>query len=477
MTAYPVQRGQTVSLQVERLALGGRGVARVEGYTVFVERGLPGQEVEALILRRKKSYAEARVVRVLSPGPRQVEPRCAHFGVCGGCALQHLEPAAQAEAKREQVADCLVRLGGLAPSMVEVLPPLPSPRAFEYRNKMEYSFSTRWLTEEEVASAGSEDDRFGLGLHVPRRFDRVVNVERCHLQSEEASAVVRAVRGGARESGLAVYSTRTHLGFWRFLVIRETAHTAERMVLVITHRAPAGSREERAVDELGRRLWAGGFGITSLLHGVTERRGSVAVCEEVRVLAGEPVIRESLLGFTYEIGPNTFFQTNTRGAEALFTEALRMARMDADDVVWDLYCGAGALTLPLAREARSVLGVELVPEAIAAAERNAAANGVRNASFVTGNVREVLAAGDRPAPDVVVMDPPREGVHARVLEAVTAAAPRRLVYVSCNPATLARDVAVLCSAGYRLGPVRPVDLFPHTPHVECVTALERQEVS
>lgn len=476
MNAYPVKRGETRVLHVERLALGGRGVARVEGYTVFVERGLPGQEVEAMILRRRKSYAEARVVRVLSPGPREVEPRCAHFGVCGGCALQHLEVAAQAEAKGEQVVDCLVRLGGMAAREVEVLPPLPSPRPFEYRNKMEYSFSTRWLTEGEVAAA-SEADRFGLGLHVPRRYDRVVNVERCHLQSETASAVVRAVRAAARESGLPVYSTRTHLGFWRFLVIRETANTAERMVLVITHRAPPGSREARAVDALGRRLWTGGFGVTSLLHGVTESRGSVAVCEEVRVLAGEPVIRESLLGFTYEIGPNTFFQTNTLGAEALFGEALRMARVGTDDVVWDLYCGAGALTLPLARQARSVLGVELVPEAIAAAERNAAANGVGNVSFAAGDVREVLASGAHPAPDLVVMDPPREGVHARVLETVVAAAPRRIVYVSCNPATLARDLAVLREAGYRLGPVRPVDLFPHTPHVECVCALERGEVA
>lgn len=476
MTAYPVKRGETRMLHVERLALGGRGVARVEGYTVFVERGLPGQEVEALILRRKKSYAEARVVRVVSPGPGDVEPRCAHFGVCGGCALQHLEVAAQSEAKREQVADCLVRLGGMAATEVEVLPPLPSPRPYEYRNKMEYSFSTRWLTDGEVAAA-SEADRFGLGLHVPRRYDRVVNVERCHLQSETASAVVRVVREAARQSGLAPYSTRTHLGFWRFLVIRETAHTGERMVLIITHRAPPGSREERAVDALGQRLRAGGFGITSLLHGVTPSRGSVAVCDDVRILAGEPVIRESLLGFTYEIGPNTFFQTNTLGAEALFGEALRMAAVGPEDVVWDLYCGAGALTLPLARRARSVLGVELVPEAIAAAQRNAAANGVMNASFVAGDVREVLASGSHPAPDVVVMDPPRDGVHARVLEAVVSAGPRRVVYVSCNPATLARDLAVLREAGYRSGPVRPVDLFPHTPHVECVTALERGEDS
>ncbi len=469
MNRYPVKRGDVLPLTVERLALGGRGVARVEGYTVFVERGLPGQEVEATILRRKKAYAEARVERVLRPSPQETEPRCAHFGLCGGCALQHLEYGAQLEAKRDQVRDSLIRLGGFADPVVEET--LPSPAAYEYRNKMEYSFSTRWLTDPDAAESG--ESRFGLGLHVRRRFDRVVSVERCHLQDAEGSELLGRVRSFAEASGIPFYSTRTHTGFWRFLVLRQGVHTGDRMVLLITNRATPGSAPWRAVEDLGRALAAGGIRITSLLHGMTASKGSVAFCEEVRTLAGEPVIRERLLDLTFEVGPNTFFQTNTRAAETLFREAIRMAEVTPADTVWDLYCGAGALSLPMARVAGSVLGIERVPEAIEAARRNAVLNGIDNATFLVGDVREALAAGDHPAPDVVTVDPPREGMHADVVASLLEAAPRRIVYVSCNPATLARDLALLAAGGYVPGPVRPVDLFPHTPHIECVTVLDR----
>ncbi len=477
MNAYPVKKGQTLPLVIERLAFGGKGVARVEGYAVFVEGGLPGQEVLATVVKRKRAYAEARIEREIAPAPDQVTPRCEHFGVCGGCVLQHLSYEAQLEAKRGHVRDALVRLGGFPEGTPAVEPTLPSPDPFEYRNKMEFSFSpTRWLTSDELGTEAAETDRFGLGLHVRRRFDRVVNVNRCHLVPEPASEILRRVREVSRRSDLPPYSTRTHTGFWRFLVLRDGVNTGERMAHIITHQAPPGSPRARAVEAVADALAAPEFGITSLLHGTTTRKASVAFCEEVRPLRGEPVITERLLGETFEIGPNTFFQTNTRGAEALFRQALDRGAFTPEDTVWDLYCGVGALSLPLARKVRRVVGMELVVESVAAARRNAKRNGVENAEFLVGDIRALLADPELRrtlAPDAVVLDPPREGIHADVAAALIDLAPGRIVYVSCNPATLARDLALFAAGGYRPEPVLPVDMFPHTAHVECVTALRR----
>jgi len=454
-----------LELRVESLAFGGKGVARVDGYTVFVERGLPGQLVEARVFRKKKGFAEARVVRVLEQGPTEIVARCSHFGVCGGCALQHLDYAAQLEIKREHVKDCLVRLGGL--SDIEVEATLPSPRTFEYRNKMEYSFGTAWNVE-----GKSAQERMSLGLHVRGRFDRVVEIERCHLQDATGSDIVTMVRDFALQSGLPAYSTKTHRGFWRFLIVRDGVHTQERMVVIITNRVEPGSREWREVDTLAATLKAHIPAITSLLHGMTDSKAGVAFCQSIRVLSGEPVLREKLLDLTFEIGPNTFFQTNTLGAERLFGEALRRADAASTATVWDLYCGVGALSLPFARRARQVIGLEIVPESVEAARRNAALNALDNVAFQTGDVRQLLKSmGSKP--DLIVMDPPREGVHGDVLETIVDVAPPKLLYISCNPATLARDLSMLHRRGYRCERVLPVDLFPHTPHIEALTTLSR----
>ncbi len=257
-------------------------------------------------------------------------------------------------------------------------------------------------------------------------------------------------------------------------MVREGAHTGDRMVNVITHSAASDSAGARAVARVAEALRACGPRITSLLHGTTDRLSAVAFCDDVRTLSGEPVIRDRILDLTFEIGPNTFFQTNTRGAEALFSEAIARGHFTENDTVWDLYSGVGALTLPVARRVRRVVGMELVPESVAAARRNAALNGIENAEFFAGDIRALLAdPGLRSSlrPEVVMLDPPRDGVHADVAGALIDLAPARIVYVSCNPATLARDLALFTAAGYRLDPVRPVDMFPHTAHIECVASL------
>jgi 23S rRNA (uracil1939-C5)-methyltransferase len=392
--------------------------------------------------------------------------------VCGGCQLQHLDYPAQAEAKGRQVEAILRRIGGLE---VDVEPILAARESYEYRNKMEYSFGeARWLEPHELDGPGGLD-RFALGLHVPGRHDRILNISRCHLQSDAGSAVVRTVRELAAAGGLPAYSTRTHRGFWRFLVVREGANTGERMVHLITAGAAPGSREWNAVETVAAALRARDFGITSLLHGMTDAKASVAVAERVRTLFGEPVIRETLLGFTFTVGPGTFFQTNTAQAERLFRAVLERGRFEPGQRVWDLYCGVGAITLPVARLVGSVHGVEAVPEAVEAARGNAAANGVGNATFATGDLKDGLPEGDHP--DAVVLDPPRTGVHPKALARLADLAPPRIVYVSCNPTTLARDLGVLAGSGYAVESVLPVDMFPHTGHVECVAALSRARMS
>jgi 23S rRNA (uracil1939-C5)-methyltransferase len=469
MTPSPVERGQTLVLRVEDLAFGGQGVARVEGFTVFVDQGLPGQEVEAVIVRRRRRFAEARIERVLVPSPLQTEPPCEHFGLCGGCALQHLRAESQLEAKRAHVRDCIVRLGGFPEGTIAVEPVIPSPHPFAYRNKMEFSFGTRWLSGSELASE-EIPDRFGLGLHVRRRFDRVVDLGRCHLYPEDGSEIVARVRRIAAQSGLPPYSTRTHTGFWRFLIVRRGERTGERMVHLVTHSAPDGSPEREAVERVAGDLWENGPPLTSLVHGTATHRASVAVSDTVETLRGEPVIRDRILDLTFEIGPNTFFQTNTPGAEILYTQALERGGFTPEETVWDLYSGVGTLSLVLARHVRSVLGIEIVPPSVAAAERNAAANGVTNARFQAGDVRHRLAEAGSP-PDAVVVNPPRDGLHPQVTDGIAALGPSRIVYISCNPATLARDLARFAEKGYGADTVQPVDMFPHTPHVECVTAI------
>lgn len=473
---YPVKKGQIVELAIEKLGFGGKGIARIDGYTVFVHRALPGSRVSARITKRKRSHAEADVLSVIEASPLAVPVRCDHFGLCGGCLHQNLAYEAQLASKQEQVREIFERTEHLRD--LEILAPIPAEPPYEYRNKMEYSFSnTRWLDDEEIGT-DAEIDRFALGLHIKGRFDRVLNIDRCHLQNENGSRILVAARRAARESGIMAYSTKSHEGFWRFLLVRAGINTGEWMVNLITNDFEADSMEERGAEHVLKAIRECGAPVTTLMHGTTASKSSVAYCESVRLITGEGIIRETLFGLTFEIGPNTFFQTNTRQGERLFEEALERGDLAADRVVWDLYCGAGALTLPLARRAKHVVGIELIEEAVSLGRKNATANGIENVEFVAADMKEVLGKradlGAMPEPDCVYLDPPRDGMHPDVLASLARFRPARIVYVSCNPSTFARDLDGLAGAGYDVHPVRPVDMFPHTAHIECVTHLTRR---
>jgi len=451
---------ELLSLDVADLALGGKALARHEGRAVFVDRGLPGDRVRARVTRVKRGWAEARLEALERPSGRRVPAPCPHVERCGGCRFQDLAYEDQLAIKERQVRETLMHLGGVTDPRVRAIVPAPEP--FGYRNKMEFSFQ-------------DEGGSPVLGLHERGTFDRVFAISNCLLPSRLTIEIVRLTQRSAAERRWRAWNPRQRAGIVRFLVVRHLPHTDACAVTLV-----AADGDIPGLEPWAREVAALSPAIRTVTLGINRSRAAVAIVEEERALIGEGVITERLLGLTFEASTNAFLQTNSRQAEALYGEAIAAAELERGDTALDLYCGTGTLTLLLARAAAAAVGVESVPEAVAAAGRNAARNGIANARFVAGEARAVLrewARGERPdgpRPAVVVVDPPRAGLHPRVVARVAELSPRRIVYVSCNPATLARDVRDFAGHGYRLGEVAPFDMFPHTPHIECVARLTRE---
>jgi 23S rRNA (uracil1939-C5)-methyltransferase len=433
-------RGETLDLDVTDLAFGGKGVARHRGYVVFVAGALPGDRVRAELTKAKRSFAEARPLELLSPSPDRLPDRCVHHGEpCPGAPWQGLPYAGQLAHKQRQVDEALRRIGGLEGFELEEI--VPAAQEWRYRNKLEYSF-------------GERDGELALGFHARGRWDLVVDAEDCLLASEAGNAARNEVRAWARSEALPAYDRRRRTGVLRNLVVREGRRSGELQTRLVT--SPA-ELPRPPVD----------------LHTVIE--GPSGGTDGPTGLLGRERIREEVSGLTFEISHSAFFQTNTETAERLHDVIRDYAGLSGGERVFDLYCGIGTIGLVLAREAGEVWGLEIEPEAIADAERNAQKNGIANACFVAGNARTgtrslVERAG---RPDLVVLDPPRAGLSQKIVRRVIECEARRIVYVSCNPTTLAPNAAQLGEAGYRLARVRPVDMFPQTPHIECVALLER----
>ncbi len=452
------RRGDLLTVDVMDLAFGGEGVARAGGYVVFVPGGVPGDRLEVRLTQVRPRFGRAQIERVVTVSPHRTDPPCPYFGRCGGCRLQHVRYEAQLEFKQRQVAECLARLGGLGGAgEIPIQPIIGAPEIYGYRNKMEFTFA-------------EADGRAIVGLHEAERYDAILDIERCLLQSETLNAVLAEVRAFVRETGWRVYRQDREEGLLRFLMLREGRATGEAMVNLVT-----ASPDVATARALADRLRARCPRVTAVVLNVNPKKAAVAVGVEEHPIAGNERIRERLGGVEFAISANSFFQTNTSQAERLFDIVAEYAGLTGREVVFDLYSGTGAISLLLARRARAVYGVELVPAAIDDATRNAAANGIDNCTFLSGEVRyvlpELLRKGVRA--EVVVADPPRAGFHPKALRAVLALGPGRIVYVSCNPATLARDLGVLRAGGYRIGAVQPIDMFPHTPHIEVVARLER----
>lgn len=459
---YPVKRGKEYELTIERLAFGGAGVARMDNYVIFVKGALPGDVVIARIGKRKKSFAEAKLITLLSASEHRIEAPCPYFEWCGGCTWQNMSYSDQLSYKQKIVAESFSHLAGLSDIAVE--PVMASDSAFAYRNKMEFSFADRrWLLPHELGQPDISMD-FALGLHVPGTFDKILQIDHCLLQSETANEILRMVSGYARQNKLVPYGIRSHEGFLRFLVIRESACSGDLMVNIVT-----ASEQPDLLKPLALELMQKFEPVRSVVNNINSRPAQIAQGEKEIVLAGQPFIQERLGKFDFNISANSFFQTNSRQAEKLYDLVIRFAELKKDQVVWDLYAGTGTITLFLAQQAREVIGFEIVESAVNDALQNSRSHGIINTRFVGGDLLQHLRLTE-PRPDVIVTDPPRAGMHEKVTRYLNELAARRIVYVSCNPTTLARDLAIL-SERYTVGRVQPVDMFPQTYHIETVVQL------
>jgi 23S rRNA (uracil1939-C5)-methyltransferase len=441
------RKGDELELRIDRLAHGGAGVARSDGYVVFVRGAVPGDLVRARITRSKRSFGEADTVELVEPSPERVEPRAPH----PGAPWQVLPYQRQLEEKEEQVRDALARIGRFESPPVE--PIVPAVEQFHYRNKLEYSFGE------------DESGELVLGFHRPGRFDLIDDVEHDILASERVDELREAVKAWCREQGLSAWDRRAQQGLLRNLVVREGRRTGQLQARIVT--SPGSSFD---VDALAAAVAADSF-LWTRAAGVAEttREG------HTQIVKGAAVLEEELSGLRFRISPDAFFQTNTEMAERLYANAVELAGLSGREKVLDLFCGIGTIALVLALDAGEVWGVEIVEEAVADAIENARLNGIDNANFFAGDVRLAM----RPlleqsgSPDVVLVDPPRAGLSQKVVRRVLEAEARRIVYVSCNPTTLAPNARQMADAGYELKTVRPVDMFPQTPHIECVALLER----
>ncbi len=447
-------RGAELELTIESLAFGGRGVARRDGYVVFVQGAVPGDRVRARITKPKRTWAEAQTVEVVEPSPERVEPRAAH----PGAPWQVLTYERQLAEKQAQVREALERHGGFEQPPLQPIEPAASP--WGYRNKLEYSFGT---------GAGGE---LVLGFHRPGSFSEIEDLSRDVLASDRVDALREAVKAWCRAQDLDAYDRRDHTGFLRNLVVREGRRSGALQARLVT--TPGDLDADALAAAIAPELAAGGEGSGLLWTedasvAETTRQGST------QLVSGSDAIEEELLGLRFRISPDAFFQTNTEMAERLYAQAIELAGLRGSERVFDLYCGIGTIALSLAIRAREVVGVEVVEEAVRDAIGNARLNEIENARFFAGDIRTAMRPLIEEAgqPDVVVLDPPRAGLSAKVVRRVLEAGARRIVYVSCNPTTLAPNARQMVEGGYRLVTVRPIDMFPQTPHIESVALLER----
>lgn len=461
---------ELTDIEITGVAAEGNALARLDGeggLVCFIPFGAPGDIADIKLTRKRRSYAEGRITRMVRPSEIRVEPRCEHFTVCGGCRWQHLPYSFQLECKQRQVTDALERIAKV--ELPPVSPILGSKEIWGYRNKMEYTMSNRcWLTFDQLESGEEFPDRDACGFHIPGAFDKVLDIKDCHLQEEFGNRLRLFVKQTAKEHGFPFFDLRAQQGLMRTLMIR-TASTGQKMAVVVF-----GEENPEAIDTMMTAIRDAFPELTSLLYVVNLKANDTIADLPVTVFAGMPYIEEEMEGLRFRIGPKSFYQTNSRQAYELYKVARDFADLHGDELVYDLYTGTGTIANFVARRARRVIGIEYVPEAIDDARVNSAVNGIANTEFYAGDMKDVLTdefiAEHGGRPDVMIIDPPRAGMHQDVVDVILRTRPGRIVYVSCNPATQARDLALLDTA-YRVDAVQPVDMFPHTAHVENVVRL------
>jgi len=457
------------NVEITGVAAEGKAIARYEEKVIFIPYTAPGDIVDVQLTRKKHSYAEGKVVRFKKLAEERAIPFCEHYGICGGCKWQILPYEAQIRYKQQQVEDNLRRIGKI--ELPEISPILGSAETQFYRNKLEFTFSNRsWLTEEEIKSGADLENRNALGFHIPGMFDKVLDIRKCYLQDDISNQIRNSIKDFAIKNHYSFFDLRNQNGLLRNIIIRTTT-TGETMLIVVFYENDA-EKIESLMSHIATRFPS----ITSLLYIINSKANDTISDQEIIVYRGRDYILEKMENLTYKIGAKSFYQTNSRQAERLYGFVREFAALTGNELVYDLYTGAGTIANFIADRARQVIGIEFVPEAIEDAVINAKLNNIDNTLFFAGDMKNILNdkfIAQYGRPDVIITDPPRAGMHNDVIETILNAEPNRIVYVSCNPATQARDLNLL-DAKYRVTQVQPVDMFPHTQHVENIVALEKK---
>lgn len=466
-------------LEIDITSLGteGRGIGRTaDDFVVFVKNTVPGDKTLVKVNKVKKNYAETSLLEVVKKSEVRTEPHCEYFGTCNGCRMQNIEYSHQLEIKRNIVKNAFERIGGF--TNIEVPPATGSEKAYFYRNKLEFSFSgQRWLTEKDMNNENA-DKNFALGFHMPGFIDKVIDIEKCHLQSEISNKILNLTRKFFKSKGESVYTTKTHSGYLRYLIIRQSAGTSDLMVNLITH-----TENCKLISEFSEVLKIEVPEVTAFVNSISTSKAQVAQGDYSNTVFGEGYIKERIGKYFFKITPSSFFQTNSLQAKILFDTVLKLSDFSKVDNILDLYCGTGAISIYISGHVEKVLGVEMNKEAIEMANENAGLNKVSNCVFVPSDVKEYLSGftsavipaktGIRYTINTIILDPPRNGIHPKSAEYISWLEPKKIIYVSCNPATQARDIKLLAEK-YNITAMQPVDMFPHTFHIENVVRLDRK---
>ncbi len=478
-----IKKGDIVELQVEKYAFEGKGIAKVSktdllgiekieensNYVVFLNGAYPGDRVKAILKKIKKSYAEADTVEIINSSPERTVANCKYFGVCGGCKQQDLNYQSQIKYKQLQVIEIFEKLGGF--SNIQIEPIIPSDNIYHYRNKMEFSFTEkRWLSQTEIQSNENIDSKFGLGLHIPKFYEKVLDIEECFLQPPVNNIILNLTRDFFRLRDTPIYSTKTHTGFLRNLVIKNSSHTPDLMVNIVT-----SSEDEKLIFEFAEQLRKIVSEITTIVNNINFRKASVALGDYEKVIYGPGVIYDKIGKYKFRISANSFFQTNTLQAEKLYQTALEFAELNGNEIVYDLYSGAGTIASFISGHCKEVYGFESEKSAVNDAHNNIQMNRISNVKCYITDLYDsflpFIKYENIPKPDVIIADPPRSGMHKNTVNDVIILSPDKIVYVSCNPTTQVRDIKLMVEAGYKLIKIRPVDMFPHTFHIENIALL------
>ena len=485
-----MKKGDIIELEITGYGYEGKGISRIRkeivkpssdsaektgeaNYVIFVDDSYPGDKVNARLLRIKNAFAKAKTIEILVPSDKRVEAKCKFFGVCGGCKQQDLNYEMQLQYKQEHVKEIFEHIGGLKDFSMEEI--IPAENVFYYRNKMEFSFADkRWLTKQEIGVDEIENKDFALGLHIPKIFDKVLDIDECFLQSEKSNDILNFTRTFFRERNTSIYSTKTHTGYLRNLVIRQSQNTDDLMVNLVTSK-----KDDDLMKEYTEELLKNIPSITTVINNINLKKAAVAVGDYEKLYHGTGFIYDKIGGYNFRISSNSFFQTNTLQAENLYKTAIDFAELSGDEVVYDLYSGAGTIAIYCSKNAKHVYGFESVESAVNDAEENAMLNETKNVSFIQCDLYKsflpLLENKNISRPDVMIIDPPRSGMHKNTVDDVLQLNPDKIVYVSCNPTTQARDIKLMIDGGYKLIKIKPVDMFPHTYHVENVALLQKED--